>query len=136
MQKVGTSYSKYFNHKHDRSGRLFEGTFKSKTIDTDEYFSHLSSYIPLNCVELYCKQWKEKGIQPSTIPSIKKRILKYKWSSIPDYFDKSLVPSLITKGIFFEVFGGSLKDYEKLIDTYLSQGLPLEYKERLLVYEA
>lgn len=48
MHKLGMGYSKYFNIKYKRSGTLFEGRFKAKLIDTDDYLLHLSAYINLN----------------------------------------------------------------------------------------
>jgi len=48
MQKLGNGYTKYFNHKQDRSGVLFQGVFKSVHIDSNEYLLHLSVYINLN----------------------------------------------------------------------------------------
>lgn len=48
MQRLGTGYTKYFNHKHERSGVLFQGVFKSVHIDSNEYLLHLSVYINLN----------------------------------------------------------------------------------------
>lgn len=48
MQKVGTGYTNYFNKKQDRSGSLFQGTFKAVHVDTNEYLLHLSVYVNLN----------------------------------------------------------------------------------------
>lgn len=48
MQRIGTGYTKYFNNKHERSGALFQGVFKSIHIDTNEYLLHLSAYVNLN----------------------------------------------------------------------------------------
>lgn len=48
MKKLGGGYTKYFNQKYKRSGVLFQGRFKSKHIDTNEYLLHLSAYINLN----------------------------------------------------------------------------------------
>lgn len=48
MQKLTTAYSMYFNTKYERTGSLFEGRFKTKHADTDEYLKYLFSYIHLN----------------------------------------------------------------------------------------
>src|SRR5574344_1985556 len=48
MQKLGTSYTMYFNNKNNRNGALFQGRFKSKHIDTNEYILYLSAYVNLN----------------------------------------------------------------------------------------
>ncbi len=44
MQKLSTAYSMYFNKKYKRTGGLFEGTFKAKHADTDEYLKYLFAY--------------------------------------------------------------------------------------------
>ena len=48
MQRLGTGYSKYFNKKYKKSGSLFQGTFKARHIDSNEYLLHLSAYVNLN----------------------------------------------------------------------------------------
>ncbi|MFZ2484615.1 MAG: transposase [Minisyncoccia bacterium] len=48
MHKVGMGYSKYFNTKYKRSGALFQGSFKVKHVETNEYLLHLSAYVNLN----------------------------------------------------------------------------------------
>lgn len=48
MQRLGTGYTMYFNNKQKRTGVLFQGGFKSKHIDSNEYLLKLSSYVNLN----------------------------------------------------------------------------------------
>lgn len=48
MQRLGTSYTKYFNNKNKRTGSLFQDKFKSKHIDSNEYLLYLSAYVNLN----------------------------------------------------------------------------------------
>jgi len=48
MQRIGTGYTKYFNNKYNRSGCLFQGTFKSSHINSNEYLLHVSAYVNLN----------------------------------------------------------------------------------------
>ena len=83
MQKLSTSYSMYFNKRHERSGGLFEGRFKSVYVDSDEYLKYLFAYIHLNPVKLIQADWKEVGIRDKkkTISYLS----KYKYSSLPDY---------------------------------------------------
>ncbi|HRY62896.1 MAG TPA: hypothetical protein P5056_03975 [Candidatus Paceibacterota bacterium] len=47
LRKIG-GYSRHFNLKYKRSGPLFQGRFKAKRIDTDDYLLHLSVYVNLN----------------------------------------------------------------------------------------
>lgn len=48
MRSILTSYSRYFNQKYERSGALFESTYKASRIDTQSYVEHISRYIHLN----------------------------------------------------------------------------------------
>ncbi len=48
MQKVLAGYTYYFNQKHQRSGALFQGTFKSKLIDNEEYLRKIVAYVNQN----------------------------------------------------------------------------------------
>lgn len=48
MHRLGVGYTKYFNQKYNRSGGLFQGTFKAVHIDSNEYLLHLSAYVNLN----------------------------------------------------------------------------------------
>lgn len=52
MKKTFNSYTKYFNTKYDRIGSLFQGPFKAKLIESDEYLLQLSKYIHKNPQDL------------------------------------------------------------------------------------
>jgi putative transposase len=48
INKVCTSYARYFNAKYQRIGNLFQDTYKAKLVDNDEYLTYLSAYIHNN----------------------------------------------------------------------------------------
>ena len=48
MHRLNMAYSKYFNARYQRKGRLWESVFNSKHVNSDEYLLHLSAYINLN----------------------------------------------------------------------------------------
>ena len=50
MQSVGRSYVRYFNKRHNRSGTLWEGRYKSSLIDSEAYLLTCMAYIDLNPV--------------------------------------------------------------------------------------
>lgn len=52
IRNVTNSYTRYFNTKHDRIGPLFQGTFKAKLVDNDEYLLQVSKYIHRNPLRL------------------------------------------------------------------------------------
>lgn len=84
LKRVCTAYSMYFNIKHDHSGTLFQGRFKSSHLDTDPYFKWIFPYVHLNPVSIREPQWQEKGIAN---PGRAKEFLKnYRYSSFHDYY--------------------------------------------------
>jgi putative transposase len=48
MKRLLGGYTWYYNKKHKRSGSLFQGTFKSSHINSNEYLLHASVYVNLN----------------------------------------------------------------------------------------
>lgn len=52
MRSIATGYVMYFNKKYDSSGRLFQGTYKAVSVNTDSYWTHLSRYIHLNSEDI------------------------------------------------------------------------------------
>lgn len=97
MQKLGTSYTMYFNQKYKRSGALFQGKFKANMINSDFGLPVLSVYVNLNYIH--------HKINP------KENLVK---SSIFEYLDKELDISICNKDeidlIIKEI--GTIKDYE------------------------
>jgi putative transposase len=83
MGKLMTGYSMYFNKKYERTGSLFEGAFKAKHADSDEYLKYLFSYIHLNPVSLTQPSWKENGIKDKS--GTFNFISQYEYSSLTDY---------------------------------------------------
>jgi len=133
MHKLGTGYTKYFNQKYERTGRLFQGSFKAKLIDKDTYFSHLGAYISLNPLEIYHPEWKERGIPKQNLTTIKNNLLNYPWSSFREYFGLNPVPQLTTKKIFMDFFNGNINEFELVINDFILNGLPKTTKLSFVV---
>lgn len=76
MQRLGTAYTQYFNKRHERSGSLFQGTFKAVPVKTDGQMLHLTRYIHRNPIDLY------EGRGGSERWAWLKR---YRWSSLAAY---------------------------------------------------
>lgn len=70
MKRLGTSYAKWHNWKHERFGHVFQDRYKSECIEDDKYLMAVIRYIHNNPVKA--------GIvtQPE----------KYKWSSCSNYY--------------------------------------------------
>ncbi len=102
VQKLSTGYSMYFNKKHERTGVLFEGKFKARHADSDEYLKYLFAYIHLNPVKLIQNDWKENGLRD--IEATKKYLDTYKYSSLSDYFGARSESIIIEPKKFPEYF--------------------------------
>jgi len=84
IRKLCTSYVMYYNKKYTHSGTIFQGQYKSKLIDSDEYLHYLIQYIHLNpfgieepdLTKVAKSQYIEEAIEYSQ---------KYKYSSYKDY---------------------------------------------------
>ena len=85
MQRVCTAYSMYFNLRHQHSGTLFQGRFKSSHIDTEAYFRWIFAYVHLNPLELTEPDWKDGRVRNPN--AARKFLAEYRWGS---YFDYSL----------------------------------------------
>lgn len=116
MEKLLTAYVMYFNKKNERSGSLFEGTFKAKHIDSDPYLNWIFSYIHTNPVKLIEPNWKEDGI--SDFLKVKDFIDNYKYSSYYDYFINNRHESAILNKEAFPNNFSQLNDFDSLIQNF------------------
>ena len=112
MHRLGTSYSKYFNIKNERSGTLFQGPFKAIHIDSNEYLLYLSVYVNANnFIHGYSK---DKG---------------WKFSSLLDYIGER--DERICKKEFVLSQFRNVKEYEEFLDK---NALHLKEKKELEKY--
>lgn len=117
MHKVLTSYSKYFNKKYKRTGGLFEGSFKSVHLKTDNQARYLFSYIHLNPIKLIDKNWKENGIKDFN--KAKQFLKNYKWSSYLDYKGVSRSENKILNLEDFPLYFNNIEDFDSEIKEWL-----------------
>ena len=101
MQRVGNSYTKYFNTKYQASGYLFQGAFKFSHIGDNEQLLYASAYIHRNCCEL--TGWRNKAH-------------KYPWSSYQDFLSKNRWSNLLHTEPIREQFAKS-DDYHEWVQT-------------------
>lgn len=120
MLKLCTSYSKYFNKKYGRTGKLFEDKFKSVHIVTETQAKYLFSYIHLNPIKLIQSDWKENGIRNKS--EALKFLNDYKWSSY-DYYQgiKKDENKILNLENFVNYFPNS-ESFKKEIFEWLSKG--------------
>lgn len=102
MLRLGTSYAKYFNIKYDQVGSLFQGPFKAKLIDSDEYLLQVSRYIHRN---------------PLSISTPGVDLTSYPWSSYASYINggkDNLVNSAYVLSYFAK--SNSREDYKQFTE--------------------
>ncbi|TXH02189.1 MAG: hypothetical protein E6P95_00395 [Candidatus Moraniibacteriota bacterium] len=73
MQSIGTKYVMYFNKKYHRVGSLFQGTYKTVKIESEEQLKYLSKYIHRNPLPDYPTGLHLEGL------------VSYKYSSYGNY---------------------------------------------------
>lgn len=108
IQKLTNSYTKYFNVRRERTGSLFQGTYKSVFVDSNKQLLHLSRYIHIN--PLASNLVDHKGL------------LEYPWFSLLEYIDgdkkyKKLCDSTIILDQFTNI-----KSYVKFVLTDYRDG--------------
>jgi putative transposase len=86
MQKLSTAYVMYFNNRYERKGALFEGRYKSKHVQRDEYLKYLFAYIHLNPIGIIEKDWKKNHVADKH--SAEEFLQSYRYSSYLDYAQK------------------------------------------------
>jgi len=111
MQRLGTAYTLYFNEKYERSGALFQGRYKSKEIDDENYLMGVVDYIHCNPTKPSSKDVgdkKEYRIRNSE--SDLGRLEKYRWSSFHSFCNRGEYDALVNPEV--------LKDYLEMPKDY------------------
>lgn len=101
MHRLGTSYTNFFNTKYQRSGSLFQGTFKAVLVETEEQLAHLSRYIHINPLKS-----SHSNLTPKLLRS-------YHWSSFPEYLGE-IKSGICDKDIILNLFKNP-KEYESFV---------------------
>lgn len=112
MHKLGTGYTNYFNEKYKRKSGLFQGRYKAKHVNSNEYLLHLSVYINLN------------NKFPSTLGSSTPKLSRSSWGEYLGNGGESLCHRDIVSGQFKGV-----KDYKMFAEETFAE--ILENKEKL-----
>ena len=95
MLKLGTGTTNRFNTRHKETGRLFQGTYKARRVDRDNYLRYLAIYIQVkNVFELY-----PGGIQKAlkNFNDAYAFALKYSYNSLSSYTSNEVSPIVDTE---------------------------------------
>ncbi len=107
FQWLGTTYTGYFNRKHDRRGHLFQGRFRSIIVEDDAYLIQLSFYIHRNPVRA----------------GLVDRLVDYRWSSYPAYAYGRSQPSWLNTDFLLSQFNvkDKRKAYREKVQEYAKE---------------
>jgi REP element-mobilizing transposase RayT len=105
IQWLGVSYSVWFNRRHQRSGHLFQGRFKSFLIENDRYFTVMCHYIHGNPLRAH----------------VVKRLSDYRWSSYRAYIDKKQGVPWLTTELVLGMYGGSRRKFLRAQQEFIEE---------------
>ncbi|SLL06994.1 Transposase and inactivated derivatives [Mycobacteroides abscessus subsp. abscessus] len=99
VKRISSSYVHWYNAKYERSGHLFEGRFKSETVEEVRYFLTVLRYIHQNPLKA----------------GMAKSVLNCKWTSIREYVDNS---NLVDTELALQLFSYNEKKALELFKAY------------------
>ena len=115
MKRVSQGYSRYVNQKYERSGTLYEGSFKDVVIKKDAHLEHMPRYIHLNALDHSGLSWRDGEVENWDKAEI---ILdNYEWSSHHVYKGKDQRLPIVDLQVRDELFS-SVEEYEKFLRTW------------------
>ncbi|OGF61597.1 hypothetical protein A2662_04240 [Candidatus Giovannonibacteria bacterium RIFCSPHIGHO2_01_FULL_45_33] len=108
IHRLSGGYTWYFNQHNKRSGALFQGKFKAKHIDSNEYLLNASIYVNLNykvhqlggrAAKLVKSSWEEYIGSNAEISICKEKIILNQFKNKSEYkaFALETMPILIEK---------------------------------------
>lgn len=83
MQKLQTAYTMFFNHKYQRSGRLFHSAYRSHAARSHEELQYFFVNVHLNAMKLFNERWHE--LAREELVSLAASAMKYRYSSIGEH---------------------------------------------------
>jgi REP element-mobilizing transposase RayT len=106
MQAFQTSYTIYFNKRHNRTGHVFEQRYKAFVVDRDNYLLQVSRYVHLNAVAA----------------RLVERPAQYPWSSYASYLTGKGLPGLKQPKLL-DYFAGGKKKQREQYREFVENGL-------------
>lgn len=116
IRRISDSYTRFFNTKYDRIGALFQGKFKAKIVEKDEYLIQLSKYIHRN---------------PLKLPMWRTRFQEYPFSSYPGYLNQKGKHPFCNTSIISDYF--STKNPKLSYQSFVEESAGLILPESLLI---
>ena len=116
MQSLTTAYTVYYNLRHKRHGHVFDGRYKAKVVEGDDYLLALARYVHLNPVQIVSMKRKpiEERIQA---------LRTYAWSSYPSYIGKRKALPFVEYGPLLAEMSGKRREKPKQYREFVERGL-------------
>jgi putative transposase len=130
MHKLGTGYTMYFNKKYNRTGSLFQGTFKAVLVDEEDYLKYLAVYINvMNPGQLIEPNLKKVGIKN------KQKVMdfaeSYLWGTHKEYL-QTRDSIVIDKGLLGNIFPDS-RQYRNFASSVMGDKSRFDAMPALLI---
>jgi REP element-mobilizing transposase RayT len=122
MQQLNTSYTMYFNARHQRVGHVFSGRFKGKLVQGDNYLLKLTRYIHLNPAKI-------QRVRDLPVEEQLRELRGYGWSSYPGYAGLKKGVAWVDHGPLEELVGQGSADKGEAYRQYVETGLASDDEE-------
>jgi putative transposase len=133
IQWLNISYSVWFNKRHEETGHVFQGRFKSIVVEGEAWGLELSQYVHLNPVRVTALgQGKREraadrvGLsRPPTAEEVNRRLETlggYRWSSYRAYAGYCGMPGWLESKVLLARAGGPAK-YRQMVEDLVRQGV-------------
>jgi REP element-mobilizing transposase RayT len=116
MQSLLTAYTVYFNLRHRRHGHLFDGRYKAKLVEGDEYLLSLSRYIHLNPVRV-------RAVEKLPLADRVQFLRSYRWSSYPGYIGRRKKLEFVCSGPVLGQMSGPVKGQMARYRRFVEMGM-------------
>ena len=125
MQRFNTTYTVYYNRRHNRSGHLYQGRYKAILIEKDSYLLELSRYVHLNPVRI-------KKFIRFNIKQKQDIIRTYPWSSYIGYIRLKDRESFVNYDKILGMIGGrncqeSTDSYKRFVTSGIAKDMNIDF---------
>jgi len=116
MRQLNGLYAQWFNRRHDRSGHVFGGRFKSIAVEGDEHFLEAARYIVLNPL---------RAARP-------RRFSDWRWSSYPPTAGLVSCPSFLTIDGVLDAFDSERAVAQQRYSEFVAGGVEASLAGRIV----
>ena len=116
MRHFNISYTSYYNWKHERTGPLYQGRYKSFLVDADDYLQEVSRDIHLNPTRV-------KLNSGMTLGERKKYLRNYRSSSYGGYLSQGGRRNFLEVKEVLAHFGGDTPKGRRKYEDFVTEGM-------------